>query len=189
MGFRNIAMPPASGIKFQSGAPYDVMRNLACEDALRGGFQWIFFLDDDVITPPDVVARLMSHGADVISGLYYRRQEPICPVAMTMVNGKATWVTTWDPPNSVVEVDLVGAGCLLIHRRVLQAIGTHWFEWEIGKRQEDRPKDRQAMSEDFAFCIKAKQAGFKVYLDTSIACDHVGLGQSSGGNFRPSAPL
>ena len=189
-GFRNFALPSASGVSFRCGAPYDVMRNSACDDALRAGFQWLMFLDDDVIAPPDTFARLAGHGADVISGLYYRRQEPICPVAMTIgKDGQTTWVRAWSPPDSTIEVDLVGAGCLLIHRRVLEALGAPWFEWQIGKPRDAAQPKVGAMSEDFAFCMRAKSAGFKIYLDTSIRCEHVGLGASGSpdGSFRPSS--
>lgn len=188
MGFRNLALPGTSGVSFRTGAPYDVMRNSACADALAAGFQWVMFLDDDVIPPPDTYARLARHNLDIVSGLYYRRQPPICPVAMKLDGeGKPQWVTQWNPPNSLVEVDLVGAGCLLIHRRVLKRTPQPWFEWEIGKTPA--PQGRNAMSEDFAFCLRAKEHGFKVHLDTSIQCEHVGLGQSNAadGSFRPSS--
>ena len=191
MGFRNLMLPPSSGITVRSGAPYDVARNAICADALQHHFQWIFFVDDDVISPPDVYMRLVKHDLDIVSGLYYRRHEPICPVAMkTDDTGKHQWVTAWSPPNSMLEVDLVGAGCLLIHRRVLERMSPPWFEWQIGREPAQvsgaAPK-RGALSEDFAFCVKAKEAGFKVHLDTSIRCDHVGLGQATpDGDFRPS---
>jgi hypothetical protein len=147
------------------------------------------FLDDDVIPPGDAFYRLARHGLDIVSGLYYRRHEPVCPVAMTIDSqGQPQWVTSWNPPNSLVEVDLVGAGCLIIHRRVLEAMPKPWFEWEIGKETSTSPKTRNAMSEDFTFCLHAKRAGFKVHLDTSIRCEHIGLGQAtSDGTFRPSS--
>jgi hypothetical protein len=184
LGLRNLGLPPMFGISVRSGAPYDVMRNNACEDALKAGFQRVLFLDDDVIAPPDTYVRLAQHNQDIVSGLYYRRHEPVLPVAMKMdMQGQPQWVQAWDPPNSLVEVDYVGAGCLLIHRRVLEQTPRPWFEWEIGK------KDGNALSEDFAFCRNAKRVGFKVLLDTSVKCEHIGIGQASAmdGSFKPSA--
>jgi hypothetical protein len=188
LGFRNLALPVGSGVSFRTGAPYDVMRNGACSDALATGFQWVMFLDDDVVPPADTFFLLARHSVDIVSGLYYRRQPPICPVAMAYDGDKKPqWVTQWSPPNSLVTVDLVGAGCLLIHRRVLERVPQPWFEWQIGKAPQ--PEGRTAMSEDFAFCVRAKEHGFKVHLDTSIGCEHVGLGHSSAadGSFRPSS--
>lgn len=187
-GFRNLALPPHSGLVFKSGAPFDVARNAACADMLEHNFEWLMFLDDDVIPPGDAYARLVRHGKDVVSGLYYRRNEPLTPCAMTIQDGKATWLTNWNPPECLLEVDLVGAGCLLIHRRVLERMRKPWFVWEIGKEEESSvPKTRGAMSEDFTFCLGAKAAGFKIHLDTSIRCEHVGIGQSGSDGYRPSS--
>jgi hypothetical protein len=187
MGFRNLQLGAGSGIAFEQGAPYDVMRNRACEKALANGYQWILFLDDDVVPPADMFLKLSQHGADVISGLYYRRNPPICPVAMVIRDGVPTWITTWNPPGSTVEVDLVGAGCLLIHRRVLERVPRPWFEWETDKPGHEGKSG--SMSEDFAFCMHAKKAGFRIFLDTSIHCEHIGLGASSAvdGSYKPSA--
>jgi hypothetical protein len=191
MGFRNLVLGDRGGegsnITFEQGAPYDVMRNRACEKALLLGHQWIMFLDDDVVPPADAFARLVAHGADVISGLYYRRNPPICPVAMIFQDGTPTWVTSWNPPGATVEVDLVGAGCLLIHRRVLERTPRPWFEWETDK--PEHAGKIGTMSEDFAFCVHAKKAGFRIYLDTSVHCEHIGLGASNAadGSYRPSA--
>ena len=43
------------------------------------------------------------------------------------------------------------------------------------------------LSEDFSFCRRAKRDyRFQIWVDTSVQCDHVGLGESQGGVFRPS---
>lgn len=184
LGLRNVQLPAASAIVTKSGMPFDHARNTACEDALQHGFQWLFFLDDDVVPPPDVYARLARHDKDIVSGLYYRRAEPIAPVMMAYDSeGQAQWITQWSPPNSLIEADLVGAGCLLIHRRVLEQMPKPWFEWQLG-----RDDLQHKLSEDFAFCRRAKKDfGFSIHVDTSVACEHIGFGQSElGGSFRPS---
>lgn len=186
IGFRNLIMPPSAGLSFKYGAPFDHARNMACEDALKAGYTWLFFLDDDVVAPPDTFARLSNHGADIISGLYYRRSEPILPCMMSCdAEGNAHWIEHWSPPNTVVEVDYVGSGCLLIHRRVLERMKPPWFVWELGR--EDIQEDRK-LSEDFSFCRRAKRDhGFRIYVDTSVACTHIGLGESDPvQGFRPS---
>lgn len=184
-GYRALRLPPTGATTIKSGAPFDYGRNMACDDVLKHGFTWLFFLDDDVVPPPDAFARLAAHGKDIVSGLYYRRASPIVPVAMTLDDkGESRWVTEWSPPDSLVEVDYVGAGCLLIHRRVLERLPRPWFVWEIGRGDLPAPH----LSEDFSFCRRAKQAGFSVYLDTSVRCEHIGLGQSGADGFRPSAP-
>lgn len=183
-GFRDLQIPSGGTYAFFSGMPFDHARNTAVDRTLEHGFQWLFFLDDDVIPPPDAIHRLISRGGDIVSGLYYRRAEPIVPVMIKEVNGQRIWVTDFQA-GSLLDVDLVGAGCLLIHRRVLERVPKPWFEWLL-----DRPEipEGQRCSEDFAFCRKAKQHGFNIQVDTGVVCRHAGLGASEiGGHFKPLA--
>lgn len=192
-GYRHLQLPASSGISMLSGMPFDHARNTACEHMLNSGFTWLFFLDDDVVAPPDTFQRLASHGKDIISGLYYRRAQPIVPVMLrTDAQGQNQWVQSWEA-NKLIEVDLVGAGCLLIHRRVLERVSKPWFEWQLDRQdpppQKDEPPRPAKLSEDFAFCAKAKrQFGFQVWVDTSVVCEHLGFGAAQvGGGFVPSS--
>jgi hypothetical protein len=181
-GFKDLQIPGGGTYAFFSGMPFDHARNMACERALEHGFQWLFFLDDDVIPPVDTIQRLINNGGDIVSGLYYRRAEPIVPVMIMEKNNERVWVTDFKP-GATLSVDMVGAGCLLIHRRVLESVSKPWFEWLL-----DRPDlpENQRCSEDFAFCRKAKQHGFQVQVNTSVTCKHAGIGASEiGGHFKP----
>ena len=116
LGLRNLQVP--GHIMPICGMPYDHARNSICQEALRGGYQWVFMLDSDVIPPNDAILRLISRGQPFISGVYHRRSPPHgVPVA---IKGPS-WLTSY-PPNSLVEVDLVGSGCLLLHRSILEAL-------------------------------------------------------------------
>lgn len=180
--YRSMQLPPSSDIHFLSGMPFDHARNTACDSALKLGFQWLFFLDDDVLIPPDTIPKLVSRGKDIISGLYYRRVPPIMPVALIDTRPKPTFIGSFNA-GDVFEVDLVGAGCLLIHRRVLESMKWPWFEWRLDRF--DLPEDKKC-SEDFAFCRDAKAKGHKIWLDTSVQCQHVGYGRSAiGGEYAP----
>jgi hypothetical protein len=98
------------------------------------------------------------------------------------VGGQKIWVTDF-PKDALVDADMVGAGALLVHRRVFERVPRPWFEWLL-----DRPEvpEGQKCSEDFAFCRKAKQHGFAVKVDVSVACRHAGLAASEpGGQFKP----
>lgn len=180
IGFRNLYIPGT--YTFLSGMPFDHARNTGCQKALELDFEWIFFLDDDVIPPHDIILRLMSHRQPIVSGVYYRRNPPICPVMLKNTDKGREWITSYKTPD-LMEVDFVGAGCLLIHRDVLNAMSQPWFEWRCD-RYDLVPEKR--MSEDFAFCEQARNIGYKIYVDTSVHCRHIGLGESRvGGTFMP----
>jgi len=179
IGFRQLQFPGTA--TFLTGMPFDHARNSACENVLSSLFSWLFFLDDDIVCPPDTVLRLMAHKKDIISGLYFRRSPPLAPVMMKLDGEKASFITQFQP-GEIVEADFVGAGCLLIHRRVLEKVKYPWFDWRVDRKDL---KGNKRCSEDFAFCESAREAGFKIYVDTSIQCDHCGLLKSNGSGYNP----
>jgi hypothetical protein len=84
----------------------------------------------------------------------------------------------------LMQVDYVGAGCLLISRKVLETLQYPWFFWS---RNDPRIPLKERISEDLYFCKKAREAGFQIYLDASVRCLHVGLGSAQvGGTFIPA---
>lgn len=170
-----------------AGQPFDMARNTICMKALEGGFEWCFMLDSDVIPPRDAVPRLMAHRKPIISGMYCRRSPPH-GVPVMIKNGG--WHTNF-PLGSVQEVDLVGAGCLLIHRSVLERMppidpqfGKHWFSWRVDRASVLPPGE--ALSEDFSFCVHARRTlGIPTLVDTSIKCKHVGLAMADYAEYLP----
>lgn len=62
----------------------------------------------------------------------------------------------------LIEIDGCGAGCLLVHKSVLNAIEPPWFEYNPGTN----------VGEDFYFCRKVQAAGFKIALDPGVICGH-----------------
>ena len=183
-GLRQLQLPGT--VIGLAGMPFDHARNAACMKALEIGATHLFFLDSDVIPPPDTVLRLLAHDLPIVSGVYHRRSTPH-GVPVMLKDGR--WVTD-APKNSLVEVDLVGAGCLLIRRDVLEKLppidpdrGKHWFSWRVDAASV-LPRG-EALSEDFAFNLHCKRHGFKTMVDTSIQCLHVGYAAATYGQFSP----
>ncbi len=168
-----------------SGRPFDEARNLLAMRALECGAEWLFFLDSDVVPPEDAVPRLIARGKPLISGIYARRSPPMSLPVM-MRGGR--WVEKY-PANTLIEVDVVGAGCMLIHRSILEKLppqrpGKHWFDWRVDMQAVLPPGE--CLSEDYTFCYHVKrQLGIPTVVDTSVICRHIGLGESTPGNFGP----
>ena len=182
-GLRNLIIPNGHAVGI-AGMPYDHARNTAAQEVLSKGFTWLFFLDSDVIPPRDAIVRLMAHRKPVISGVYSRRSPP---EAVPVIIKNGGWYQ--GPLNcGVIEVDLVGAGCLLIHRSVLEKLpplderrGKRWFDWRVDMPHSLPPG--RALSEDFAFCVQCKDHGIPVLVDTSIECRHVGYSEVTRGRM------
>lgn len=190
LGFRNLIIP--GPVLPLTGMPFDHARNAACRHALDLGLDWIFFLDSDVVPPRDAVLRLLAHRQPIVSGVYRRRSPPVA-VPVMLRGGR--WITDL-PHNQLVDVELVGAGCLLIHRSVLEKFlanpgrpGKPWFDWRVDL-QGLLPQG-ECLSEDFTFNLRARQEfGYRILVDTSIKCRHIGLGEADGdGNWKPCEAL
>lgn len=196
-GLRNLVFPGKQEHRLfdpfilMTGTPFDHGRNLICTQMIQSQwFEWLFFLDSDVIPPRDVILRLLKHNKPIISGIYYRRSPPE-GIPVMLKNGM--WITQY-PQNSVIEVDLVGAGCLLIHKSVLERMppqrpeaGKHWFDWRVDCKDNPHFKGREGecLSEDFTWNLWARKHGWKILVDTSIICRHVGYSQSMYGSMKP----
>jgi|GEM_PF-5790196 len=158
--------------------------------ALNLGAEWLFLMDVDQQFPPMTIPLMAEtvekYGAKIVSGLYQTKVAPWAPVAgwAKDFNGKVLGVNVhgrpWksefselnakDPSNPIVEVDWVGSGCLLIHKSVIEAIEWPPFEdiWEKGRGVRSE-------GHDINFCLRAKDKGFKTYVDTRIISAHGGF--------------
>lgn len=188
-GLRQLIIPgPLQDVHFISGMPYDHGRNTAMMRFLESGADYAFSLDSDVIPPRDAILRLISRGKPVISGVYARRSPPV-GIPVMIRNGQ--WVTEY-PPKSLIEVDVVGAGCLLVHRSVVEKLppsdpkrGKHWFDWRVDMQSLTNDHS-EAMSEDFMFCKAVRtKLGIPIVVDTSVITKHVGLAEALPGHFGP----
>jgi len=145
----------------------DDLRNSAINTILKdGSFDKVLFLDIDHRHKPDTISRLLSHNLPIVSGLSFRRSEPYDPIMFKQVGDKFENITKWNK-DEVVEVDAVGAASLLVDVNVFKEIESPWFEMNY-------PFGKGVVSEDFAFCLKAKDKGHKVYVDTSCTNNHLG---------------
>lgn len=156
--------PPNTRLISWRGVPVDVARNRIVKDALRQGANYLFFLDSDVHPPENALIRLINWRLPIVSGLYYsKRGYP--GVWRLLPDGKFTPTPVQE--NSLMEVDGVPAGCLLVDMEVFRKVPFPWFRWT----SED-PESEEGLSEDLFFCKKVREMGFKIFCDTTVKCYH-----------------
>lgn len=147
-------------------------RNELARQAIEGGYEYVLWLDSDMVFDPDTLCRLMldlEDGRDIVSGIYFRRVRPFAPVLFSRleIEGKTCWsegVETY--PDELFEIAGCGFGCVLMRTAVLREIyetdGPIWFS-PIGN-----------VGEDCAFCIRARAHGHRIWCDPAVKCGHVG---------------
>ena len=125
------------------GMPIDVTRESMVKNALDQGFEWIFFLDSDVIIPDGTFEKLFSHKQPLVNGMYKAKKH----------GGFfwAAWIRTKVEDKNITATGeairtrgIVGRSshcsrcyserCMLVHRSVFEKIsatypGLPWFFW------------------------------------------------------------
>lgn len=150
----------------------DASRNLIVEHALEIGYDYILWIDSDMIIPKNTLIQLLSHDKDIVSGVYAYKLLPTAGQGRNAVakrfkkDAKDTYedisLSEIRESERLMEIDGVGFGCVLTKVDVFKNIKKPWFRYTPN------------MGEDIYFCRKAQKAGYKVYLDTSIRCGHIG---------------
>jgi len=146
-------------------------REEAVNQALKLGCDYIFFIDDDMIPNRGIFQTLLKHGKDIVGGMSFERLGEHNPNIYasshveTHKDGehivgsmKYANILNYDEERDeagLLEVDAIGFGCALIKTSVFEEMDAPWFmsQFQIG--------------EDIFFCYKAKEKGYKVYMDCS----------------------
>jgi hypothetical protein len=156
-------------------------RNALVNEFLKTDADELLFIDADVIVEPDDVMRLLaqSQGRDILCGMYPRRASD--KNFFLDLYRDANDELVFDGP--LLRVNRVGTGFMLIKRHVIeQLIATH-PEWNVENRDGNGTvaavfdfaiKNGKYVGEDYLFCDRAREAGFKVWVDVEICLPHVG---------------
>ena len=153
-------------VRVERGGNIAKNRNRLTAWFLASDFEWLLYLDDDQILLPGTIERLIAHGKDVVGGVYVSRDFPFLPMLYDRENeaGKVGFRECLPGDRGLVSVKAIGAGCLLVHRRVLEALREPY--WTVGQILPD------ALSDDIEFCRRVRQAGFDVWCDLDTRVGH-----------------
>ena len=147
-------------------------QNVARRMAIDGDYDYMMSLESDILPPKDCIQRLVSHGKDVVTGLYHigdlaKGQRVPCITLKSWNETLGAYGTRllaadeWAKYiyNGLQRVEAGGFGCCMIHNSVFKEIGFYYFD------------EHQGHSDIFFFndCFRRKIA---VYVDTNIVCEH-----------------
>lgn len=178
-------------------------QNLIVKEVIERDFEWLFFLEHDVVIPPDCFIRvnqyIRSEKVPVVSGLYFTRSRPSEPL---IFRGRGTsFYANWKP-GELVWADGVPTGCLLVHVGILREMWKESVEYMVGnqltRRVFDTPRNMWFDPETYQFntttgtsdldwCSRViegrflekagwgrfQQVKYPFLVDTRIACRHI----------------
>jgi len=153
--------------------PIAEARNEIVEFALQQGANYIYWLDDDVIAPPDSFLKLYRHNRDIINGVYWSKSNPPMPLLFRGHLQGPYW--DWHI-GDLIEIDAAGNGLTLVktdvYRKMEKELGGPWYSTDyVSFAGVDGPSAPNN-TEDLYFYWKAKKLGYKIWADTSVQAYH-----------------
>lgn len=149
----------------------DTIRNEIVKETLRDNYNYLFSIDSDIVLPTDALKKMLEADKDMITGLYIQRIEDTHTVEVyrsTNGDGRAHIPYELLKGKGIVEVAGCGFGCVLVKRKVMEGLKYPYFVYRSALDHA------HTYSEDVYFCKQATDAGFTIWADTSILCDHLG---------------
>jgi len=180
IGFEALNKPDNTALMVSRSSLVYNARNWLYNQAKKGGYDTIFWLDSDVVPPSDTIERLAQlmelSGSPMVSGLYISRKEPLFPV----IAKELEWDMGSDlkikhsvkeykdyPKDGPFQVAGCGMGCCLMKTSLID---------EVFEKYEMNPFDPfPFMGEDYSFCVRVNSLGHQIWCDSRIKCGHVGV--------------
>lgn len=130
-------------------------------------YNWLLFIDSDMIVPGDLIERwfpkIGQYG--IICAPAFKRFTPHTPCFYEEVSvdkGMIKIIPFKDwPKDKMFEAQASGASCMMISTEVFHKMSPPYFY------------PYPTTGEDITFCIKAREAGFKVWIDPTVRIGHL----------------
>ena len=160
----------------------DLARNQMASDALAAGYEETFWIDADTAFHPDMVERLRQHDLPIVCGIYPKKSKR--ELAIHAYPG--TTDITFGAAGGLIELLYAPTGFLRVRREVYEAMQTQLklpvCDADTGRTLVPyymplvRPDGDGwwYLAEDFSFCERARQCGFKIMADTTVRLLHIG---------------
>lgn len=156
----------------KSGSLIYTSRNDLATKSIQMDADFVFWLDSDMVFRPDTLVTMLKtiqeNDIDILTGLYFRRVPPYSPVIfdkLKMNGNVCEWSEFKDIPEGLFEVGGCGFGCVLMRTDVFL---------DVQSRFGNMFAPMGNNGEDLAFCMRARECGFKIICDPSVICGHVG---------------
>jgi hypothetical protein len=141
------------------------MRNSLAKMALEGEYDYIAFIDDDVIVPHNLIDKLLALDADISAGWTIIRGYPFENMFFNFDESYNNLRTNknQERDGAVVDVDAIGFSTALIKCDLLKRVPPPWFV------------TGPTNTEDVYFCLKARQyvPDCTIKVDKSIETAHI----------------
>lgn len=163
-----------------SGSLLSLERNKIVEEFMKSDCTHLLCIDNDVAWQPEAVFKLLEYNEDFVGGVYTTKLSKEFIVRLKINENGGLYYK-----GNLIEVNAMPAGFMLISRNVIQKMFEHFPELKFFGEEAERPvryalfntilRDEQFWGEDFTFCMRAQEAGFRLFIDPSLKFNHAGI--------------
>lgn len=146
------------------------------------GWRRMLILETDMLPPFDALIKHALHTEPIVGSVYTLHEPPYHIIAMRDHGVGPTWMSKAEQAEIIDHpglhaVDQVGLGCTSIAREVFEQWpkGLPIFRNSIQLAALDDPGTHGEVSHDYYFCLKARELGLPIYIDSTIVCDQLTL--------------
>lgn len=159
-------------------------RNSMTMEFLKTDCTHLLFIDSDLVFSVEHVDRILSHDEDIVGGFYPKKKDGYPELVFN-----PTIPPSPMDERRLTETRYMGTGFLCIKRRVFERMISELGDelvfkvdsqekvgfdfWSVGV-YKFKDGSRRHLSEDWYFCQRAIDLGFKVYGDNGILLKHSG---------------
>lgn len=127
-------------------------------------FTHILFVDYDVLPRPKTLLKLLEHDKDIISGVYPTIQK--CKISWCLSRDEPFKTMPYnDLPNNPFKASVICNGMMLVKMEVFDKL--EWPYW-----RSEYIKGNIVTGADVYFCRKARAAGYDLWVDPKLKCNH-----------------
>ena len=135
------------------------------------GIEYLMFVDSDVILPEDALVNMLQGDADIVLGIYPRKNtttgqtEVFLPSEKDFTDENNLNLANLGSYGNRFEIKGGGLGCALIKLDLFKRMQYPYFKYV-------EYDDGSVLSEDNYFCWQAAQIGAKIECDQRVRCFH-----------------
>lgn len=171
--------PDLGVIDERSGPNVASARNRVVDRFLATGRDWLLMADTDMAWQSDALDRLLAvadeQACPIVGGLCFGTSEgrlvPTIFANVTVRGVPALCRVEQYRRGRIVSCDATGSAFLLVHRGVFEAMQAQRFSVAFPWFQEVEANG-MPQGEDITFCLRARELGYPVLVDTSVRTGH-----------------
>jgi hypothetical protein len=126
-------------------------------------YDTVIWIDSDIAWTPQDFLKIYQSDKDITSGVYVSDHGVLMYTPSDKEHLKET---------KHVEITHAGFGFIGIKQGVFEKISRPWFQTQYTKTTIEEKEYLIPYGEDYSFCSKARQAGFKIFLDPTVTVTH-----------------